>query len=82
MAPSQRGLRGLIEGVKEEIKVIMYISNPQHFERAKRQNCLQPQRLDMKMGASVAVRVSHRHGNRLFRIIICHMCLVTIRSWL
>lgn len=26
--------------------------------------------------------VNRRHGNRLFRIIMCHMCLVTIRCWL
>lgn len=26
--------------------------------------------------------VACRHGNRLFRIIISHMCLVTIRCWL
>lgn len=41
--PLSAGAVKLIEGVKEEIKVIMYIPNPQHFKRAKRQNSLQPQ---------------------------------------
>lgn len=31
------GVARLMEGVKEKIKVIMYISNPQHIRRAKRQ---------------------------------------------
>jgi len=39
--PSAGGVR-LMEGLEEEIKVIMYICNPQHFERAKRRNCFQP----------------------------------------
>lgn len=82
-------LRGWLKGLKREIKVIMYISNPQRFQRAKRPKkkkerkpASQPQIWTRGRGRRWPSRVSGRHGNRLFRIIICHMRLVTIRSWL
>lgn len=53
-------LRGWLKGLKREIKVIMYISNPQRFQRAKRpkkkreKTRLPATDLDTGTGASVA----------------------------
>lgn len=54
-------LRGWLKGLKREIKVIMYISNPQRFQRAKRPKKKKREKtrlpatdLDTGTGASVA----------------------------